>query len=92
MSSQVASSNIYGPSISLDAAKKAAAAALAEARKNNWTMAVAIVDPGGHLVYYEKMDLLTDAMNKERQLKGWSRQKKINLILRLTSRVVCATT
>ncbi|MGA2963778.1 MAG: heme-binding protein [Candidatus Korobacteraceae bacterium] len=56
MSSQVASSNIYGPSISLEAAKKAAAAALSEARKNNWTMAVAIVDPGGHLVYYEKMD------------------------------------
>ena len=56
MSSQVASPNSYGPSISLEAAKKAAAAALAEARKNNWTMAVAVVDPGGHLVYYEKMD------------------------------------
>ena len=47
---------VYGPPITLEAAKKAAAAALAEARKNNWTMAVAIVDPGGHLVYYEKMD------------------------------------
>ena len=56
MSSQHASPNLYGPPISLEAAKKAAAAALAEARKNNWTMAVAIVDPGGHLVYYEKMD------------------------------------
>jgi glc operon protein GlcG len=48
--------NPYGPPISVDTAKKAAAAALAEARKNNWTMAVAIVDPNGDLVYYEKMD------------------------------------
>ena len=46
----------YGPTISVDNAKKAAAAALAEARKNNWTMAVAVVDPNGTLVYYEKMD------------------------------------
>ena len=46
----------YGPPVSVENAKKAAAAALAEARKNNWIMAVAIVDPGGVLVYYEKMD------------------------------------
>jgi uncharacterized protein GlcG (DUF336 family) len=56
MSSQFASPNVYGSPISLEAAKKAAAAALAEARKNNWTMAVAIVDSGGHLVYFEKME------------------------------------
>jgi glc operon protein GlcG len=48
--------NPYGPSINLENAKKAAAPALAEARKNNWTMAVAIVDNGGNLVYFEKMD------------------------------------
>ena len=48
--------NPYGTSISLENAKKAAAPALAEARKNNWNMAVAIVDPDGNLVYYEKMD------------------------------------
>ncbi|MGZ4823764.1 MAG: GlcG/HbpS family heme-binding protein, partial [Terriglobales bacterium] len=46
----------YGSPITVDAAKKAAAAALAEARKNNWLMTVAVVDPGGNLVYYEKMD------------------------------------
>jgi len=46
----------YGLPVGVDNAKKAAAAALAEARKNNWTMAVAIVDPSGNLVYYEKMD------------------------------------
>ena len=36
--------------------QKAAAPALAEAAKNNWKVAVAIVDPAGTLVYYEKMD------------------------------------
>src|SRR6266516_4234332 len=46
----------YGAPISLENAKKAAAGALAEARKNNWNMAVAVVDPSGNLVYYEKMD------------------------------------
>ena len=34
----------YGVPIALDAAKKAAVAAAAEARKNNWNMAIAIVD------------------------------------------------
>ncbi|MGZ7077715.1 MAG: GlcG/HbpS family heme-binding protein, partial [Candidatus Angelobacter sp.] len=48
--------NPYGPPITVENAKKAAAAALAEAVKNHWTMAVAIVDPNGTLVYYEKMD------------------------------------
>lgn len=46
----------YGPNITLENAKKAAGPALAEARKNNWSMAVAIVDTSGTLVYYEKMD------------------------------------
>ena len=48
--------NPYGLPVSVDNAKKTAAAALAEARKNNWQMAVAVVDTGGNLVYYEKMD------------------------------------
>ena len=48
--------NPYGSPITLDNAKKATTPALAEAAKNNWTIAVAIVDPAGNLVYYEKMD------------------------------------
>lgn len=48
--------NPYGPPIGVEAAKKAAAAALAEAAKNHWVMAVAVVDPSGTLVYYEKTD------------------------------------
>lgn len=46
----------YGLPMSLEAAKKVAAPAIAEAAKNNWAMAVAIVDPSGNLIYYEKMD------------------------------------
>ncbi len=46
----------YGMPVGIDDAKKAAAAALAEARKNAWNMAAAVVDTGGHLVYFEKMD------------------------------------
>jgi len=45
-----------GPAINVETAKKAAAAALAETRKNGWLMAVAVVEPNGALVYYEKMD------------------------------------
>ncbi len=48
--------NPYGLSISVEDAKKAAALSLVEARKNNWTVAVAVVDPSGNLVYYEKME------------------------------------
>jgi glc operon protein GlcG len=46
----------YGLPVSLENARKAAATALEEARKGNWKMAVAVVDTGGTLVYYEKMD------------------------------------
>jgi|SRR5579862_2313044 len=46
----------YGLPITLEQAKSVAAAAIAEARANDWTMAVAVVDPAGLLVYFEKMD------------------------------------
>jgi uncharacterized protein GlcG (DUF336 family) len=45
----------YGAPIPTETAKKIAAAAIAEARKNSWAMAVAVVDTGGHLVYFERM-------------------------------------
>ncbi len=46
----------YGSEINLEQAKKVAAGAIAESKKNNWRMAVAIVDNHGFLVYYERMD------------------------------------
>jgi uncharacterized protein GlcG (DUF336 family) len=46
----------YGVPITLDQAKEATAAAQAEAKKNGWRMAFAVVDPGGYLVYFERTD------------------------------------
>jgi len=42
--------------MTLEAAKKIAAAAEAEAIANKWTMVIVIVDDGGNLVYLQKMD------------------------------------
>jgi uncharacterized protein GlcG (DUF336 family) len=43
-------------SLTLEAARQIAAAAEAEARKNNWNVVIAILDDGGHLVYLQRMD------------------------------------
>jgi glc operon protein GlcG len=56
MSAPPEMSKVYGSPISLENAKKACAAAVTEASSNHWNMAIAIVDPAGTLVYYEKMD------------------------------------
>lgn len=50
------SSPPYGAAIGLDDAKRVALPALAEAGRNGWNVAVAIVDISGNLVYYEKLD------------------------------------
>jgi len=46
----------YGPSITLDTAKQVAASAADEARKQQFRVAIAIVDTAGQLVYFEKLD------------------------------------
>jgi len=46
----------YGAPIGVEAARKVAAGAVAEARKNGWKVAVAVAEPDGTLVFYEKMD------------------------------------
>ena len=46
----------YGEPISLDAAKKVIAAAEAEAQKNNWPVAIAVVDGAGFLVAFHRLD------------------------------------
>jgi uncharacterized protein GlcG (DUF336 family) len=46
----------YGTPITLEAAKKALAAAEAEAKKNGWGMVIAIVDSGSRLVAFSRMD------------------------------------
>jgi len=42
--------------LTLNEAKRIAAAARVEAEKNGWTVVIAIVDDGGHLMYLERMD------------------------------------
>jgi glc operon protein GlcG len=44
------------PVLELADIKLMAAAAEAEAVKNNWAVAIAIVDDGGHLVWMQRMD------------------------------------
>lgn len=47
----------YGqPGVTLEQASKAVEAAMAEAKKNGWFMAIAVVSNGGHLVSFSKMD------------------------------------
>lgn len=42
--------------LTLDVAKQMAAAAEAEAKKNNWTVVIAIIDDGANLVYLQRAD------------------------------------
>jgi len=46
----------YGESINLEQARTVVDAAMAEAKKNNWFMAITVVGPAGDLVYFAKMD------------------------------------
>jgi len=73
--------NPYGAPINGETAKKVAASALAEARKNNWNMAAAVVDPAGDLVYFEKLDgtqaaSVTIAVDKARSSARFKRPTK----------------
>jgi len=46
----------YGAPIKLEQAKQIVAAADAEARKNGWSVAISVVDAGGHLVLLQRLD------------------------------------
>ncbi len=46
----------YGEPISLEQAKKVIAAAEVEAKKNNWPVAIAVVDSSGYLVAFHRLD------------------------------------
>ncbi len=72
----------YGMTITADQAKAAAAAAVAVMNENNWAMAVAVVDPSGNLVYFEKIDAtqhasVTIAIEKARSAAAFKRPTKI---------------
>jgi glc operon protein GlcG len=46
----------YGTPISLERAETAIAATVAEAKKHDWKLNVAVVDSGGNLVAFQRMD------------------------------------
>ena len=46
----------YGPGMNLEVASKAVNAAMAEAKKNGWNLAIAVTTNGGHLVHFSRMD------------------------------------
>jgi len=49
------------PLLTLEDCEKISAAAFAEAGKNNWIVAIAILDDGGHLLHFARMDGATPA-------------------------------
>lgn len=58
--------------LTLAAARKAVVAGLEEARKNNWTMVVAVVDDGGRVVSLDRMDKVLPASTEIAPEKGRS--------------------
>jgi glc operon protein GlcG len=55
-SQQPAPTPPYGPPITLEQAKRVMAAAELEAAKNSWQVAVTILDSGGNMVMFHKLD------------------------------------
>ena len=50
--------------------EKLSAAALAEARRNDWNVAIAILDDGGHLLHFVRMDGASPANARIAVAKG----------------------
>ncbi len=76
------SNALYGEPVAADAARRVMAAALDEARKHAWQIAVAIVDPGGDLVHFERIDgtqtgSIELAIEKARTAVAYKRSTKV---------------
>jgi glc operon protein GlcG len=70
------------PFLTLDAAKRIGAAAEAEARRNGWNVAIAVVDAGGDLIHFQRLDetqpaSLEIAMRKARTSAAFKRPTKV---------------
>ena len=68
--------------LSLDAANKIVAGAIAEAKSNNWVVDIAIVDEGGHLLSFQRMDgasigAIDTAIGKARTASLFRRPTKV---------------
>ncbi len=72
----------YGPPISLERAQAAIATAVAEAKKRNWKLNVAVVDSGANLVAFQRMDgaqlaSIAIAEHKARAAASFRRETKV---------------
>ena len=72
----------YGAPIKLESAKRATAAAEAEAGRHSWKMSCAVVEPAGDLVAFEKMDdasygSIQSAEEKARSAARWRLSTKV---------------
>ena len=68
--------------LNLEGARKVAAAAEAEAKKNNWNVVIAIVDDGGNLLYLQRMDgtqtgSIQVAIDKAKTAQAFKRPTKV---------------
>ena len=68
--------------LTLDDAKKIAAGAEAEAKRNEWQVVIVIVDDGGHLLYLQRLDQaqfgsINVAIEKARAAIAFRRPTKI---------------
>src|SRR5271170_3158899 len=72
----------YGAPITLERAEAAIAAAVAEAKKHDWKLNVAVVDSGGNLVAFQRMDgaqlaSIQIAEHKARTAANFRRETKV---------------
>ncbi len=72
----------YGAPIALEQAQAAIAAAVAEAKKHNWKLNVAVVDSGTNLVAFQRMDgaqlaSIAVAQHKARAAASFRRETKV---------------
>ena len=70
------------PTLSLEAARVALAAAEAEAVRNNWRVVIAVVDDGGHAIVTARLDgaqwsSIDTAVNKARAAAAWKRPSRM---------------
>lgn len=71
------------PVLTLDDAKRIAAAADAEARRNDWRVVIAVVDDGGHLLYLQRshdtqFGSVETAMQKAHAAVAFQRPTKVS--------------
>lgn len=62
----------YGAPVTEAAARRAIDAAVAEARRNGWQLSIAVVDPSGELMAFERMDGASYGATAVAQQKAWT--------------------